>query len=195
MGSKAFQTTNFILLNEVTPLESFRRKISKLQLGQEVECAAIESKSSTQMKLDIPCVGKLEDGRIVLFDKRSSLSKVIKLGDKIKGKVVVVKPSFVIIEPESIVEQGVQFCEDGEKEAVDSKWDSSLIVSIRREKEKQKSPDLDRALKLISKALYGEKTHLGSLRSAHTHSLLQISRVSIRTSLRFRLRVCNGQIL
>lgn len=135
------------------------RKVSTLQFGQEVECAAIESKSSRQRKLDIPCIGKLEDGRIVLFDKKSNLSKVIKPGDKIKGRVLVAKPSFVIIEPDSIVEQGVQLSTEAKKEVESSKWDSSLIVSIRREKEKQKSPDLDRALKLISKALYGERTH------------------------------------
>jgi len=132
-------------------------KVLPLKSGDELECIAIESKSSKQARFGILCAGKLEDGRIVLFNRNSGLSKAIKPGDRVKGTVVASKPNYVIITPDRIIEHAPDA--EQTKALVGSKWDHSLIVSIRREKERQKSPDLDRALQLISKALYGEKTH------------------------------------
>jgi hypothetical protein len=138
-------------------------KVSLFKCGEKVQCMAVESASQEQTKLGIQCVGKLDDGRIVLFDKKSSLSKAIKPGDRVEGSVIISKPNYIIIMPERIVEQ-VHEIEtptlSRKEEIADTfKWHHSLIISIRREKEKQKSPDLDRALELISRELYGEKTH------------------------------------
>jgi hypothetical protein len=139
------------------------RKNSPIKCGDKVQCVAVESDSPAQKKLGIECIGKLEDGRVVLFDKKTGLSKAIKPGDRIEGSVIVSKPNYIILVPDKIIEQAYRHENQTPKEkqelSYSSKWDNSLVVSIRREKEKQKSSDLDRALELISKELYGEKTH------------------------------------
>ena len=110
------------------------------------------------MARGIACVSKLADGRIVLFDKQASLSRVIKPGDKIKGKIVHAKPTYVIVLPESIVSQSTS--PSSESIVKTSRWDSSLIENIRRKKEAERNPELEYLLTLISKELYGgEKTH------------------------------------
>jgi hypothetical protein len=135
-----------------------RRPILEAKLGEEITCNAFASKSPTETTQGITCIGKLADGRVVLFDKQASLSRVIKPGDKIRGKIVHVKPTYVIVQPESIVEQASGEVPEGSVRS--SKWDSSLIESIRRKKEAERNPDLEYLLKLISKELYGgEKTH------------------------------------
>ncbi|MGQ9461296.1 MAG: hypothetical protein ACUVRA_08735 [Candidatus Bathyarchaeaceae archaeon] len=138
-------------------------KILPVKCGDRVKCVAVESDSPIQTKLGIQCIGKLDDGRVVLFDKKAGLSKAIKPGDRVEGSVIVSKPNYIIVLPDKIVEQSnydeIRTLPEKEERGYHSKWDNSLIVLIRREKEKQKSPDLDRALELISKELYGEKTH------------------------------------
>lgn len=140
-------------------MEEFkRRQTLNVKLGDEITFNAMASKSATETSQGITCVGKLEDGRIVLFDKQASLSKVIKPGDKIRGKIVHVKPTYVIVTPENLVEQSTSVSAEGAIK--NSRWDSTLIDTIRRRKEKERNADLEYLLKLISKELYGgEKTH------------------------------------
>ncbi|MCL6579572.1 MAG: DUF3883 domain-containing protein, partial [Candidatus Bathyarchaeota archaeon] len=146
------------------PLRSLSgERILPLKCGDKVQCVAVGSDSPIQTKLGIQCIGKLGDGRVVLFDKKTGLSKSIKPGDRVEGSVIVSKSNYIIVVPEKIIEQSdynePRALPKKENGIHHSKWDHSLIILIRREKEKQKSPDLDRALELISKELYGEKTH------------------------------------
>ena len=140
-------------------MEDFkRRQLLEVKFGEEITCDAVASKSATETSQGIACVGKLSDGRVVLFDKQASLSRVIKPGDKIRGKIVLVKPTYVIVLPENIVEQSTIGPAEGAGRS--SRWDSSLIETIRRKKEAERNPDLKYLLNLISKELYGgEKTH------------------------------------
>lgn len=137
---------------------SNRRPASDAKIGEEITCNALSTKSTAETTQGITCIGKLDDGRIVLFDKQASLSRVIKPGDKVKGKIVHVKPTYVIVRPEKIVEQASGGVSRGE--IGNSEWDIAFIESIRRRKEAERNPDLEYLLKLISKELYGgEKTH------------------------------------
>lgn len=99
-----------------------REKFNDVSLGDEFSVLVLKGKGDS-------IISRMKDGRVILFNRESPIFSDLKPGTLVHGRVIFVAQNYVIMDPLTPPESGVEAIKMGLKMVTESEnWELSVLA-------------------------------------------------------------------